>query len=72
MFTEAEMDELGPNLISEMSGLQVRSLVPNAVLMTQMGSFKKMCMTKDFRAAISEKLTEVYGGRYERHEKFIY
>ena len=61
VFTEAEMDELGPNLISQLSGSQVSTLVPSSVLMTQMVSFKEMCMTRDFRAAIAAKLMEVYG-----------
>ena len=61
MFTEADMDELGPNLLSELSGEQMRSLVPNPVLLTKIGSLKKMCVNKDTRTAISEKLTEIYG-----------
>ena len=61
VFTEAEMDELGPNLISQLSSSQVSTLIPSSVLMTQIGSFKEMCMTRDFRTMISTKLVEVYG-----------
>ena len=55
------MDELGPNLISELSSSQVATLVPSSVLMSQIGSFKEMCMTRDFSMVMSEKLMLEYG-----------
>lgn len=58
---DSDVDELGPSLISELSGNQVSTLVPSSVLVKQIGLFKEMCMNKDLRMAISSKIVQELG-----------
>lgn len=61
LLTESDVDELGPNLISQLSATQILTLIPGSVLVEQMGVFKEMCMSKDFRIAVSSSLLQELG-----------
>ncbi|XP_060555306.1 uncharacterized protein LOC132716131 isoform X2 [Ruditapes philippinarum] len=58
--TNTDFEELGPNLISQMSKTQL-DLVPAQVLKTHIQFFKDICMDQNLRKALSEALLKVIG-----------
>jgi hypothetical protein len=58
--TNTDFEELGPNLISQMSKNQL-DLVPAQVLKTHIQFFKDICMDQNLRKALSEALLKVIG-----------
>ena len=65
LMTDVDFDELGPNLISQLSETQISTLVPSSVLVGQLGALKDMCMNKRFAIAVSSKLEQEFGYVYE-------
>ena len=61
LFTEVDFDELGPNLISQLSKRQMSTLVPAKVLVGQLGALKDMCMNKQFSIAVTSHLMKKLG-----------
>ncbi|XP_053380417.1 uncharacterized protein LOC123563181 [Mercenaria mercenaria] len=67
MITDTDFDELGPNLISQMSRAQL-DLVPAEVLQSHVEFFKDICMDQTLRTAVSEALQEVIGSSGTNYE----